>query len=271
MDENLTTTNQLAVFRRRFGFSQETVARILGRSARYIQRLEAEAQTPDLQTAFGLALLYRTPLDTLFASCYRNALERIGRTVAGDVSGTLPSATAKSTGEHRPRRILGIDPSNQALGLAIIESGQLIYSAVRYLSNASPLGGRLRVAGLGYVKQMMRAFRPDVVVTPDVSSRSPEAQAFCRQLQRLAAPGRLRFVSLNMTAVRQTLQLDNRANLHQLAQRIADLFPEMRLRVPPPRKLYDHQNLQMARFKAIALAVASSRVDEAGSDQLQAA
>jgi transcriptional regulator with XRE-family HTH domain len=60
--------NYLRAYRKRSGLSQDDVAFLLGtRSGTRLIRYESFERTPPLRTALGLAAIYRTPADEIFA------------------------------------------------------------------------------------------------------------------------------------------------------------------------------------------------------------
>lgn|ERR1035437_2423806 len=72
MSENKhENTNQLVVYRRRMGFSQKQVARLLGHSNSVkLSTYEKGLSIPSFQTALSLEIIYRVPVAFLYPTLY---------------------------------------------------------------------------------------------------------------------------------------------------------------------------------------------------------
>jgi DNA-binding XRE family transcriptional regulator len=71
-------TNHLVHYRKRMRFTQLQVMSILGwKNKKGLCRIESGSVTPTLTTALKLAIIYRVPVEFLFASLYRNLLTQI--------------------------------------------------------------------------------------------------------------------------------------------------------------------------------------------------
>ena len=76
MDSLKQKPNDLVVYRRRMGFSQKQVARLLGhRDTSMISHYENSRALPPLAVALGLEIIYRVPVAFLFPGMY-NELKR---------------------------------------------------------------------------------------------------------------------------------------------------------------------------------------------------
>lgn len=63
--------NALVIYRKRMGFSQKTVARLLGyRDATTLCQYERGRLVPTLKTALGLGVILRVPVEFLFPELY---------------------------------------------------------------------------------------------------------------------------------------------------------------------------------------------------------
>jgi transcriptional regulator with XRE-family HTH domain len=71
MDSNKQKHNNLVLYRRRMGFSQKQVARLLGqRDASMVSHYEHGRAMPPLPVALSLEIIYRVPVAFLFPSLY---------------------------------------------------------------------------------------------------------------------------------------------------------------------------------------------------------
>jgi transcriptional regulator with XRE-family HTH domain len=70
--------NQLVVYRRRMGFSQKQVARLLGHSnAVKLSMYEKGLSNPSFHTALSLEIIYRVPVAFLFPALYEELRNHI--------------------------------------------------------------------------------------------------------------------------------------------------------------------------------------------------
>jgi DNA-binding XRE family transcriptional regulator len=64
--------NQLAIYRRRMGYSQKQAASLIGhRGTSMLSRYESGRSLPPLLTALRLEILYRTPVAFLYVGIYK--------------------------------------------------------------------------------------------------------------------------------------------------------------------------------------------------------
>ena len=71
--------NDLVLYRKRMGFSQKQVARLLGhRDTSMVSHYEHNRALPPLAVALGLEIIYRVPVAFLFPGMY-NELKRMIR------------------------------------------------------------------------------------------------------------------------------------------------------------------------------------------------
>jgi transcriptional regulator with XRE-family HTH domain len=78
MDKPQQTQNNLVLYRRRMGFTQKQVARLLGhRDTTMISHYEHGRALPRLVAALGLEIILRTPVAFLFPGMYDDLKRRI--------------------------------------------------------------------------------------------------------------------------------------------------------------------------------------------------
>ncbi|MGA3028257.1 MAG: helix-turn-helix transcriptional regulator [Bryobacteraceae bacterium] len=89
MEKSTPKQNNLALYRRRMGFTQKQVARLLGhRDATMLCHYEHGRALPPLAVALSLEIIYRTPVAFLFPGMYDELKLRIR---AGEQSLANPS------------------------------------------------------------------------------------------------------------------------------------------------------------------------------------
>jgi len=71
MDSPKQKPNNLVLYRRRMGFTQKQVARLLGQpDASMVSHYEHNRALPPLAVALGLEIIYRVPVAFLFPAMY---------------------------------------------------------------------------------------------------------------------------------------------------------------------------------------------------------
>lgn len=90
MEPNKHKHNSLVFYRRRMGFSQKRVARMLGlRDASMVSHYEHGRCFPPLPMALGLEIILRVPVAFLFPALYDEARTRI-RQLEEEAGNTQP-------------------------------------------------------------------------------------------------------------------------------------------------------------------------------------
>jgi transcriptional regulator with XRE-family HTH domain len=78
MDSSKSKTNSLILYRRRMGFTQKQVARLLGhRETSMVSHYEHGRSFPPLPVALSLEIILRTPVAFLFPGLYDETKLRI--------------------------------------------------------------------------------------------------------------------------------------------------------------------------------------------------
>ena len=155
--------------------------------------------------------------------------------------------------ESRYIRILSIDPCSKGFGFTVLETHpRLVDWGVARVWGSSKMEFLVRVDGL------IERYRPHAVVLEELGAvrRSP------RTRERLAATeAHVRHRELAVLLVsRATAQLalvGDGSTKRAIALRLAEMFPELRPHLPPPRKPWMTEDERMSIFDAAALAVAS--------------
>jgi transcriptional regulator with XRE-family HTH domain len=87
MDSLKQKQNSLVLYRKRKGYTQRQVARLLGhRNATMVSHYEHGRALPPLSVALGLEIIYRVPVAFLFSGMYdelRRQIRKQEETIAG--------------------------------------------------------------------------------------------------------------------------------------------------------------------------------------------
>jgi hypothetical protein len=164
-------------------------------------------------------------------------------------------------GTRSEKRILAIDPISRGFGFAVLEgSRRLIDWGVIHVQT-DKLRGCLR-----RIDELVGRYRPLIIVTEDTNSKgsrrgvrvrelvdeirrqSPEWHSFCRAVSRIQ--------------VRRTIRQSERATKYEIALSLIEDFPELRPRLPKPRKPWMSEDARMAIFDALAFGLTYLRLKE---------
>ncbi len=148
------------------------------------------------------------------------------------------------------RRLLAVDVRPHRLGYAVFETPLhlLDFGGTRVHSPHS---------SLCRVDALVARHSPAIVVFRKIGRRSPRNRPLTRASIRLISR-RLRHSSITVAfvserQVKNSLCGDRRLTKHQIASLLARAFPELALRLPPPRKPWEHEVWNMLIFDAVAL------------------
>lgn len=208
---------------------------------------------PDLKTAVQLAAVYGATVEAVFRSLIRRARKQIETKLKRLPGRDRPKIP---TFRGRTKPILALDPWTRGMGTAIMVGEQLLRCHVRYLKGS--LSERLQVRGKAFVEDLIRTFKPKVLVLPKTdypqSRRSPHVRLFCDTIKNLALRTNLKVVEYQREETQRRLDVSGRFNRHRIAVAVAKRFPELASKLPPPRKFYKPQDVRVSAFYAVALA-----------------
>jgi Holliday junction resolvasome RuvABC endonuclease subunit len=153
------------------------------------------------------------------------------------------------------RRALSIDPTTRGFGYAVLEGPAFLVDwGTRDLGRADSR------RALEHVELLLDHWRPDVVVVEDTSHASARRRDRARELiaaiGEVAAKRGLEVARIARVHVRRLFETADSANKHQIAQTIADHFPELAPRLPPVRKAWMSEDTRMSIFDAVAFTLA---------------
>ena len=245
------------------GYTQKDVARVLGCSEFEIIRHE-QGRLPNLRSALKLELLYGVPVERLFAplcQTLRREVQRRRRRLKSSPPDSISLLQSISI-NNRQRRVLALDPWTKAIGIGLLSGGQLFHCGVRYLQG--PLPDRLLHGGVEFVAELLRQYRPHLLVLPSLTDhpgrqRSHHVRGFCHRLNGLAQKAHCKVVEYEAVRINLSLIGDRRASRQMLARAVAEQFPELRRPLPPPRKPWQSQDLRLSAYYAVSLGLTAHR------------
>ena len=272
--------NYLRMYRKRSGFSQAEVARLLGgTNGTNISRYERGSRLPSLETALALAAIFKTPIHELFSGVYEyieahiseqaeHLIKSIGcleptreilykkdsleRMVSPHIP--LPRETEQPEDRELGIRVVALDPTSHGFGFVVFEGDTKLvdwgHAHIRPCTNAKCLA---HVAGL------LAHYVPQVIVVEDWESRESRRGKRVRKLLteivEFARGSKAEVARFSVKDIQQAFSPDGSPSKYQIAEMIALEFPELSFRLPPPRKIWDSEDERMSIFDAAALAL----------------
>lgn len=154
-----------------------------------------------------------------------------------------------------PARILAVDPMTRGFGYVVFE----------HPFNLEELGfARIvkekRLGTIAYFEKLLADFEPGTVVLEDAEAPGSRRHERVRELiETLATLARERGVAVSLIArtavVARFSSGEARATKQMIAQTLVRHFPELRFKLPKPRKAWESEDERMSLFDALALAV----------------
>jgi hypothetical protein len=120
--------------------------------------------------------------------------------------------------------------------------------------------GEKHMATMAHCERLLAEFAPAAVVLEDAEAPGSRRHYRVRKLiKALAALGRERGATVALlprtAVVARFSSGEARATKQRIAHELVRHFPELRLKLPKPRKIYESEHEHMSIFDALALAV----------------
>jgi Holliday junction resolvasome RuvABC endonuclease subunit len=152
------------------------------------------------------------------------------------------------------QRVLALDPASRGCGFAVLEGPDRLIDWGVSGGDYRDERQLLRVVG-----RLIDKYAPDVVVLEDWTApscrRLDRARRMIRAISGLALERRVAVRMFSRDHVRAVFGGETPATKYSIATALATRFPELALRLPPPRRLWMSEDYRMGIFDAVALAV----------------
>jgi hypothetical protein len=155
-------------------------------------------------------------------------------------------------------RLLSIDPAPFGFGYALIE-----YEPLRLVDWGTRECRRDDGSALGAVKQLLLDYQPTALVLPDWREpghpmRGPAIEAFIESVGEVLNSETLEVLIASLQDIRDHF---GDGTKQEVAEGLADQFPELHAVLPLPRKNSDRERQAMSVFDALAMSLATRRVE----------
>jgi len=152
-------------------------------------------------------------------------------------------------------RVLAIDPTNRGCGFAVLEGpSRLIDWGVKRVVGRNINGGSIAA-----VVRLLRWYEPELIVLEDCAVRSARRGQRVKQLTDdladLAGRNGIRAIRVPWSRVRRVCGSSPTATKEQIAELLANRFPELARHRPAHRKPWMSEDTRLAIFDAVAMAL----------------
>ena len=153
-------------------------------------------------------------------------------------------------------RILAIAPVTRGFGFAVLEGQDTLVNW-----GVKTVTGNKNAKSLAKVEELIAHYQPDVLVLEDASAkgsrRCPRIRRLVPQIIRVAKAGKVNVRLFSREQVLKLLVSDGKGTKHDLAEFVANQFPEqLGSKLPPKRKAWMREHYQMGIFDAVGLVFA---------------
>jgi len=150
-------------------------------------------------------------------------------------------------------RVLSIAFTNHGFGFVVMEGTKRLIDWGVSQSRKCPAS---RIAHRA--QKLMERYHPQVIVVEDIL-KNRRRSAKCRDAQlaikTLARSKRVRYRRVSSKEIRKTFAAGKRISKDDIAEAIAERYPELGSRLPPRRKAWKGERPRMAIFMAAACAI----------------
>lgn len=154
-----------------------------------------------------------------------------------------------------PYRILAVDPMTRGFAYVIFEEPFYLaeFGFARIMEDK-------KLGAIAYFEKLLADFTPEAVVLEDTKAPGSRRHHRVRELiDALTALARERGIAVSLIArtavVARFSSGEARATKQMIAETLVRHFPELRLKLPKPRKMWESEHEHMSIFDALALAV----------------
>jgi len=153
-------------------------------------------------------------------------------------------------------RLLAIALTSRGLGYAVLEGDKSLVASEHTSARKEDKNKQC----LAKVEKLAAFYRPDVLVLQDVMAKGSRRALRIKRLQQkvigLARKQKIKVELISEAQLRTLLLGDPRGTKHEMAEMIANLFPDqLALLLPPKRRTWQGADSRMDIFDAVALAV----------------
>jgi len=158
-------------------------------------------------------------------------------------------------------RKLGISPSVHGFGYTVMEGNDRLVA----FGNKRIKGKDKNERCFAHIEKLVSRYWPDILILPDVKAKGTRHAKRIIRLQEkilmLAKQRRLKTKTVSVLKLRERLLGDGKVTKHQVAEFLAQKFPEeLASQIPPKRRFWMNEDPRMDIFAAVALVVSNDSI-----------
>ena len=153
-------------------------------------------------------------------------------------------------------RILAIDPGTRLMGVAFLDKGKLIYHGVKVIKKGRSPNDNLQHARK-IILRLIKDLQPNLLVVENAffarNRRAYLLNVLIDEIKAISRRKRLKLVAFSPSRVKKFIAGNGWANKYEVAQAVAQQYPELRVYLTQNRAWKErfHQNM----FDAVALGI----------------
>jgi hypothetical protein len=152
-----------------------------------------------------------------------------------------------------PHRVLAIDPTRLGFGYVVLEGSQLLDFGLRLRGKTPATDSVARSV------ELMEQYHPHFLVIEDTDAkgcwRRERARNFLTQLAKAAVIHHCKIARVSRKAEYAFFSQHGFTSKRKIAEAVAEFFPSLASRMPPPRKPWKREDERMGIFDAAAFAI----------------
>src|SRR5713226_4580632 len=155
-------------------------------------------------------------------------------------------------------RVLAIDPGTRAMGVALLESGELIYHGVKTIRSGRSPHEKLK-EGRKIVLRLIKDFKPNVMVVEKTffanNRNSALLNVFADEILIVGKRKRLKVLAFAPSAVKKAVCGNGWAKKDEVARAVVAKFPELKVYLGQDREWKARYHANMFDAVAVGLMV----------------
>jgi len=167
----------------------------------------------------------------------------------------------RNPGFRSEKRILAIDPISRGFGFAVLEGPRRLIDWGVVHVQTDKLRGCLR-----RIDELVGRYSPQILVTEDFNTKGSRRRVRVRELvdeiHQQSPEWHCFYRAVSRMQVRRTIRQSERATKYEIALSLIEQFPELRPRLPKPRKPWMSEDARMAIFDALAFGLTYLRTKQ---------
>jgi hypothetical protein len=158
---------------------------------------------------------------------------------------------------HNFVRYIGINLRSSSFAFILIEGGTVLDSGIRKCELP-----QFHSCLTQQFDRVLLTYTPSIAIISSSAGVNPKKRTVRRKLKAAAANRGIEVAEAGPAVIRRYFSRFNAGTRYEIAQVVAEIFPELAWKLPPKRKAWQHEAARMSVFDAAAAVVARLIVEE---------